>query len=94
MTFITWIQPNSELYFQIKFEKKFLHMNSYPPDYNRGFDIPSSIVRILEPKKLQIKNQIINSNDNHKNNKNNNDYTDQYIFLPQILILLPYPDMS
>eukprot|EP01083_Nonionella_stella_P043463 117218_1 len=68
LEWVVSLKPNSELVFRIDIEKEFEHFESYPPDYNRGFDVPNGIVKILS--------------------------TNDIYYTSQILILLPYPDMS
>ena len=48
MELIASLRPNSELNLTMDIEKKFEHFESYPPDYNRGFDIGNGIITILD----------------------------------------------
>ena len=34
----------------VNFEKAFLRLNEFPPDANRGFDLPSALVSLPPPK--------------------------------------------
>ena len=36
----------------VNFEKAFLRLNEFPPDANRGFDLPSALVSLPPPKVL------------------------------------------
>jgi len=85
LKFTTTLQPGGNITLSLDFGKRFLHWQHYPPDYNRGFDIPSGIVTVhnveaypLEwwpdaPKRFS---------------------TAFRVYTPQLLVLLPYPDMS
>merc|ERR1712228_69337 len=109
MEWIISLKPNSELKFTMDIDKKFEHFESYPPDYNRGFDIGNGIINILDERfnLMDYHNLFVFGDQQNKNKYIKNQESgfkiiqmksyktvSQSVYTPQILVLLPYPDMS
>ena len=68
---------------EVDYELVFLQFEQFPPDANRGFDIPSAIIQTRSPLPL-----------NGKNNKNERDHNWKTIYTSSLMIEMPYPDFS
>jgi phosphatidylinositol glycan class T len=75
------LKPGDVFRVEIQFLLVFLQFEQFPPDANRGFDIPSAIVVVT------LKDQ--------KNTTNNKKKTaEQTIYTSGLMIEMPYPDFS
>jgi phosphatidylinositol glycan class T len=68
---------------EIDYELVFLQFEQFPPDANRGFDIPSAIIQLRSPLSL-----------NGKNSKHEHDHNWKTIYTSGLMIEMPYPDFS
>jgi len=104
MEWVTTLSAQSVLSFRMEIDKTFLHFESYPPDYNRGFDVGNGIVRILDPlfDAMDYHNLFVFGDEEGRGRGGNESILslDRYrrasriVLSPQMLVLLPYPDMS
>ncbi|KAK3711468.1 Subunit of the glycosylphosphatidylinositol transamidase complex-like protein [Vermiconidia calcicola] len=72
------IQPRSTVEITYDFEKAILRYTEYPPDANRGFDIPAAVIRVLPNNATQDQGQ----------------GRDYYLRTTSLLLPLPTPDFS
>lgn len=73
------VPANSTVTLTYDFEKAILRYTEYPPDANRGFDIPPAIIHTLPPSNT---------------NSTSNDHKQTYIRTTTLLLSLPTPDFS
>jgi GPI-anchor transamidase subunit T len=73
------IPPSTTISLTYDFEKSILRYTEYPPDANRGFNIPASVIRILSPVITDPRTGIAR---------------DVYIRTTSLLLPLPTPDFS
>jgi len=73
------IPPSTTISLTYSFEKSILRYTEYPPDANRGFNIPASVIRILSP--------VITAPDTGA-------VREVYIRTTSLLLPLPTPDFS
>ena len=81
------VPANSTVVLTYDFEKAILRYTEYPPDANRGFDIPPAIIRLISP---------LSNNNNNNNNNNSQADAEHGIYTRTTLLLLslPTPDFS
>ena len=79
------IPAHSKVELEMEFEKAGLRYTEYPPDANRGFDVPGAVIRVLQhpwmpevggPKRSEVEDG------------------DYYLRTPNLLLVLPTPDFS
>eukprot|EP01083_Nonionella_stella_P064018 166490_1 len=91
---ITTLAPGSSLTLFFEFEKAFLTIDEFPPDYNRGFDIGSSVVTILPEKHSELSSDFLGLYGWDRRNTSPDLDTPYRVYSDQLLLLLPSPDMS
>ena len=103
MEWVVTLEAQSVLTFRMEIDKTFQHFESYPPDYNRGFDVGNGIIRILDEafNVMDYHNVFVFGDKQSRNIDGGSMSTlsryrnvSQIVFTPQMLVLLPYPDMS
>ena len=101
------VPANASVVLTYDFEKAILRYTEYPPDANRGFDIPPAIVRLV-PSSLSSTNHTTTSRRAPSMTSKGKDYTDQifrvndvggsigpvYLRTTTLLLYLPTPDFS
>lgn len=75
------IPPSSIVTISYDFEKALLRYTEYPPDANRGFDVPPAIIRVLSPAQGLSASDAVQSRG-------------IYLRTTSLLLQLPTPDFS
>lgn len=76
------IPAHSAVTLTYQFQKSLLRYTEYPPDANRGFDVPSAIIRILDHSSHQVGESVISAG------------RGTYLRTTPLLLMLPTPDFS
>ena len=82
------VPANASVILKYDFEKAILRYTEYPPDANRGFDIPAAIIRLTSSSSSSTPHH-------HPGSASNNDpHKPIYLRTTTLLLSLPTPDFS
>ena len=86
--------PGDVLRVEIQFLLVFLQFEQFPPDANRGFDIPSAIIQVGQRK--EEKNQKKKKKKKKKGHRDETTTTTTFttMYTSSLMIEMPYPDFS
>ena len=89
---VTTLSSRSTLRLTVRVAKKFRHFSKYPPDYNRGFDVAGGELRVLGHPGVEqvVQYQALGLGVRKETVRR----VARRWLSAQLLVLLPYPDMS
>ena len=93
------VPANASVILKYDFEKAILRYTEYPPDANRGFDIPAAIIRLTSgappPRAAAAPPSSSSTQHHHPGSASDNDRREPiYLRTTTLLLSLPTPDFS